>query len=99
MGIERVCQGKGYDGERFIAQVLYNVGHGWGSLAKAQPMPRFGVRVGRETKSIAPVGEGLQRHCQKNQYVAGGKVSCSSVLWAAQGLVTSSCSSTVRVTA
>lgn len=79
------------------------MGHGWGYLARAQPMPRFGVRVGRETKPITPVGERLQRHCQKNQYVAEGKVSCSSGLWAAQGLpmelVTSRCSSTVRVTA
>lgn len=44
----------------------YSVGHGWGSLAKAYPMPRFGVRVWTTTKPIALVGVGLQRHCQEN---------------------------------
>jgi len=37
-------------------------------------MPRFGLRVQRKTKPIARVGEGLQRHCQENQYVAEGSL-------------------------
>lgn len=72
VGLERVCQGQGYDGERLIAQVLYKVSHGWGPFAKAQPMPIFGVRVAKrigilqKAKSHALVLFGLHRHCQWN---------------------------------
>lgn len=66
-------------------------------------MPRFGVRVWRTTKPIAPFGAGLQRHCQDNWYAAEVKVSCSIALWAPhklpRELVTLRCSSTVKVIA
>lgn len=72
VGLERVYQGQGFDGERLTAHVLYKVSHGWGPFAKAQPMPILVVRVAKrigilqEAKSHALVLFGLHRDCQWN---------------------------------